>query len=171
MFALIHCGQAGLLADARKSVAVVVVKELGAAPLDEEQIFVAVVVVVAPDRAHGDAGAGLIDVGDAQLWRNIFEGAVVHIAIESVLAALFAVGDVDVRPAVAVEIDNGNRSAHRRDLRHDAIELWIERGRLVNEIDAGSARHFLKIKAVTSQSRVSIQLHSGRVRVRRILAG
>ena len=41
-----------------------------------------------------------------------------------------------IRPAVAIEIDDRHGRAHRRDLRHDVIELVIERRRLVHEIDA-----------------------------------
>ena len=61
--------QAGRLGDAREALAAVVVEQLGLAPLVDEQILVAVVVVVAPDRPHGDAGAGLVEVGDAHLRR------------------------------------------------------------------------------------------------------
>ena len=50
--------QPGLLGHAREALAAVVVEQFRPAPLVEEQVFVAVVVVVAPDRAHGDAGAG-----------------------------------------------------------------------------------------------------------------
>src|SRR5271156_1464399 len=44
--------QPGLLAHTRESVAVVIVIELRPAPFDEKEVFVAVVIVVAPDGAH-----------------------------------------------------------------------------------------------------------------------
>ena len=127
VLALIQRGQPGLLAHAGEAVALVVVKELRAPPLDEEQVFVAVVVVVAPDRAHGNSGARLIDVGNAQLAGDIFESAVAQVAVQGILAADGAVGHVDVRPAVAIEIDDRNRRAHRSHFRHDGIQLGIER--------------------------------------------
>ena len=65
------CGQSRLLTDRREPFAAVVVKELGTAVLVEEQILVAVVVVVAPHRTHRDARPGAVDVGDAQLARNV----------------------------------------------------------------------------------------------------
>ena len=75
--------QAGLLAHAGEAVALVVVVELGASPLDQEQIFVAVVVVVAPDRAGGDSRARLIDIRNAEFGGDVFEGAVAQVAVQS----------------------------------------------------------------------------------------
>ena len=60
-------GKAGLFGDARKTLASVIVKKFGTSPFDEQQVFVTVVVVIAPDSAGGNASAGLVDVGDAEL--------------------------------------------------------------------------------------------------------
>src|SRR5581483_5489820 len=84
--------QSGLLAYSGKPVAVIVVKQLRTTPFDEEQIFVAIVVVVTPYRAHRNAGAGLVHVGEAHLFGNIFECAIMHVSVEVVFASLFAIG-------------------------------------------------------------------------------
>ena len=70
-------GQSGLLGDAGEVLAAVVVIKLRLAPLVQEQVLVAVVVVVAPDRAHGDARAGQVDIGQAHLRGHIVEMSVV----------------------------------------------------------------------------------------------
>ena len=114
--------QPGPLADRNEAPTLLVVKQFGPAVLVQEQILVAVVVVVAPDGAHRDAGAGPVHVGDAHLGRHILEGAVTLVAVEMVLASLGAVRDVEVLPAVPVEIRDGNRRTHRGDLRHDGFQ-------------------------------------------------
>ena len=78
--------------------------------------------------------------------------------VKGILASLAAVGDVDIGPAVAIEIHDGHRCAHGRDLRHDVIQLVVERWALMNEVDAGRVGDFLEIKAMTGQRRFSIQL-------------
>ena len=89
---------------------------------------------------------------------DIRERAVVVVAIESVFAAFAAVGDVDVGPAVAIEVDDGDRRAHRGDLRHDVVEFGIERGRVMHEVDAGGVGDFFEIKAVASQRGLHVEL-------------
>ncbi len=88
MFALTQRGRPAFSLTAREALAGVVVKQLGPAVLVEEEILVAVVVVVAPDGAHRDAGAGAVDVGDAQLAGDVLERAVALIAIEAIEAAV-----------------------------------------------------------------------------------
>ena len=149
--------QTGLVGDARESLAVIVVEQLRPAPLDQEEIFIAVVVVVAPHGAHRDAGARLVHVGDAQLLRDVGEGAVVVVAVEMVQAADAAVGDIDVGPAVAVEVDDGDRCAHRGDFRHDAVEFVIEDGSLVHEVDARLVGDFLEAETIASQRGLAIR--------------
>src|SRR5207237_248690 len=104
--------QAGI-GDACKALALVVVEQLGLAPAVDQQIFVPVAVVVAPDGAHAHAIAGPVQIGDAHLLGHVLEGAVALVAIESITAPLAAVDDVEVRPAVAVEVDDRYRRAHR----------------------------------------------------------
>src|ERR1051326_5729804 len=53
-------GQASLLRDARKAMPRVVMKKFGLAPFVKKEVFVAVVIIIAPDRAHRDARARLI---------------------------------------------------------------------------------------------------------------
>src|SRR5580704_4984374 len=79
-----------------ETVALVVVVQLWTSPLNQEQVLVAVVVVVTPNRTRGNSGAGLIDVGNAHLTSHIFESAIVHIAIQGILAAFPTVHNVDI---------------------------------------------------------------------------
>ena len=128
-------------------------KELGPAVLVEEEILVAVVVVVAPDRAHRDAGAGAVDVGDAEFAGDVLERAVVLIAIQAIEAAVGAVRHVEVGPAVAIEVRDGDRRADRRDLRHDVVELVVEHRSLVHEVHAEAARGLGEREAVAVAGR------------------
>ncbi len=79
---------------------------------------------------------------------DVDERAVALVAIEPIEAALGAVGDVEVLPAVAIEVGDGDRRAHRRDLRHDVLEPRVERRRLVHEIDPHALGRFLEPEAV-----------------------
>ena len=67
----------------------IVVKQLGPAPAIEEQILEAVVVVVAPDRAHRHAGLALIEIGQPEPLGDVLERAVAAVA-EQVIARAFA---------------------------------------------------------------------------------
>ena len=140
-----------MLADASETTATVVVEQFGASPLNQQQVLVPVVVVVAPDRAHRYAGARLIDVGDAHLGGDVPERAVVHVAVQGVAAAHGAVGDVDIRPAVAVEIDDGDRRAHRRRQGHDGFQARVELRRLMHEFDAGGTADLFEKEPVAGQ--------------------
>ena len=131
-----------------ETVPAVVMKKFGLAPLVKKEVFVAVIIIIAPDRAHRNACARLVDIGDTHLRRHVFECPVVHVVIETVLTSFATVCDIDVSPAVAVEINDGDSRAHRSDLRHDVIELGIKRRGLMMKINAGSFRHFFKTKAV-----------------------
>ncbi len=131
-------GQAGRVGHSREFLAAVVVKQFGLAPFVQEKIRESVVVVVAPDDPHRDARAGLVQVGHAHRRGDVDELPVVVVAIEAVVRPLAAVGDVEVGPAVAVEVGHGDRGPHRGDLRHDVGELRVQLRRLVREIDARS---------------------------------
>ena len=104
--------QARLFTYAGEALAMVVVKEFRTPPLDKKEVLIAIIVIVAPDRAHGDTGAGLVDIGNSQLTCDILEGTVVHIPIEAISTSLGAVGDVDIRPAIPIEINDGCRGPH-----------------------------------------------------------
>ena len=151
MLALIQGGRAGYVGDAGEAVAGVVVEKLGLTPFDQEKVFVAVVVVVAPDRTHRDAGSRPIYVPDAERPGDILEGAVVLVTVEAVLRALGAVGGVEVGPAVAVEVDDGDGRAHGGDLRHNGVEFRVELRRLMDEVDARDVGDLLKVEAVASE--------------------
>ena len=141
--------QARLLGHAHERAAAVVAEQLRPAVLVEEEILVAVVVEVSPDRAHRHARAGLIDVGQSDGRGDVGEGAVAVVAIQPVQAALGAVREVEVLPAVAVEVCDGHRRAHRGDLRHDRLELRVERRALMNERHTCAGGGFLQAKSMT----------------------
>ena len=168
--ALTHAGRSGALGHADERAPAVVAKELGPAVLVEEEILVAVVVEVAPHGAHRHAGAGTIDVRETHRRRDVGERAVAVVAIETVEAAFAAVGDVEVLPAVAVEVGDGHRRAHRRDLRHDVLELRVERRRLVNEVDATPLGGLLQAEPVPRERISSGRPDRGRRRVERFSA-
>lgn len=48
-----------------------------------------------------------------------------------------AVGEIQIGPAVAVEIRDRHRCAKRRDVRLDVRDLGVERSAVVNEMNAG----------------------------------
>src|SRR5262249_41544113 len=112
-----------------------------------------------PYRAHRDANLTRIQVADSQFSGDILEFAVAEVAIERALAALAAVGQINVLPAVAVEIHDRYGRAHRSDLRHDVIQLRIQFRRGVSEIDARASCCFLKAQAVTGDRRRSVRGH------------
>jgi hypothetical protein len=117
--------------------------------LVEKEILEAVVVDVAPERAHRHTGAGAIHVGDAQRGRDVLERAVAAVAIEAIEATLSTVRDVEIRPAIAIEISDRHRRAHRRDLRHDVREARVEGRALMHEVDADALGGLLQPKPVT----------------------
>ena len=132
--------QPRLLGHAHERSSAVVAEELRPAVLVEEEIFVAVVVEVPPHRAHRHARAGSIDIGESDGRGDVGERAVAVVAIQPVQAALAAVRDVEVLPAVAVEVGDGHRRAHRGDLRHDVLELRVERRALMDEVMPSAGR-------------------------------
>src|SRR5262249_23008777 len=65
--------QACLISDPGKSSITVVPKKFKITPLVEEQILVAVVVIIGAGRPGRDARARPIDISDSRLLRNLFE--------------------------------------------------------------------------------------------------
>src|SRR6266542_1997200 len=100
-----------------------VMKKFRPSPLIEKQVFISIIIVVAPDGAHGDAGAGNINVRDACFSGNILETAVAQVAIKSVLTSFTTIGDVEVRPGVT-------------------------RGSLMHKVDATGAGYLFKVKTI-----------------------
>src|SRR5690606_15617563 len=145
-------GQAGAFGDGGEALPLVVVEKLRAAPFVEEKVLEAVVVVVAPHRAHRYARAFAVHVGEADGGGYVLEGAVAEVTVQRVLRADAAVGDVNVLPPVAVEVYHRHRRAHRRHLRHDVVELGVELRRFVRKLDARLFRHFFEIEAVALDS-------------------
>ena len=81
-----------------------------------------------------------------------------QIAVKRILAVLAAVGNVDIRPAVAVEINNRNRGTHGCHLRHDVVQLGIECRTFVDEIDSRRVRNFLEVETVAIQRGLRVEL-------------
>ena len=136
-------------------------KELRAAPFIQEQILVTVVVVVPPDGPHRDTRLPCVHAGDAHLHRHVPEGAVAQVAVEGVVAPLAAVGDVEVLPAVPVEVRNRDGRPQRSNLRHDMVEPPVETGSSVSEIDAGGPGDFLKVEAVAQHGLLGLGFRTG----------
>src|SRR5580692_2341789 len=84
-----------------------------------------------------------------------------------VLASFFAVGHVDIGPAIAIEVDDADRRAHRCNLRHDRTELGVKRRRLMHKIDARGMRDLFEIKAVARQRGTKIERRMRRERTLR----
>ncbi len=153
-------GQAAfLLRDRREVFAGVVVVQDGPAPFIHQHVFIAVVVVVAPDGAHADAGSLPIEVREADFSGHVLECAVVLVAVKRAPAALGAADDENVRPAVAVEIDHRHRRPHRGDHRQDVLELGVELRRpVVDEIDAALLGDLFQVEAVILQGGGAVEL-------------
>ena len=96
--------QARALGYAHEGLATLVAKELGASIFVEEQILEAVVVEVAPERAHRHPGTRAIDIRESHRGCDIRERPVAFVTVETIERTLAAVGDVDVLPAIAIEI-------------------------------------------------------------------
>ena len=143
--------QAGGLGDAREGRAGVVVEQLGPAPAVQQQVVVAVVVVVAPHGAHRHAGLGPVQVRQAQPFGNLLERPVAAIAIEPVERPFLAVDDVEIVVAVGIDVHDRHRRAHRGHLRHDVVQLRIQRRAFVLEIDAGAFGHLGELEAVAGE--------------------
>src|SRR5579863_7618762 len=97
-------------------------------PVGDEDVEVAVAIPVAHGESHGAA-----ILVDPRLVRDVLEAAVVQVEIEFVLGDV--VRDVEVRPAVAIEIGPGGGEAaprriidfcQLRDLRERSIAVVVE---------------------------------------------
>ena len=111
-------GNAGFGGDISESaVAIVVIKDI-AAETSEIQIRPAVVVIVAHGSAHGKTArvqAGLFgDIGECAVAIIVIKGAGSFLALQSHLDA-GSVGEINVRPAIAVVVDNNHSTAHGFD--------------------------------------------------------
>src|SRR5207247_1343317 len=75
---------------------------------------------------------------------HVLEGPIAQIAVEAVVTALATVRDVDVLPAIAIKVDNGDGGSQRSHLRHDVRELGIESGGAMRKINTSSFGDLLK---------------------------
>src|SRR5207237_10067085 len=126
----------------------VVINSCWESPAVKTQLYVTIIIISAPYRAQRNACARLVVIVQPHLLRHVFDCPVVHVAIETVLTFFDTVRNIDVSPAVAVEINNGDSRATPSDLRQAVIELGITRRGLMLKINAGSLRHFYKTNPV-----------------------
>ena len=103
----------------------------------DEQVLAAIVVEVAPHPAHRHSFAGSIQIGDPRRCGNVLEGSVAAIAVQRIGLAEPAIGEVEIRPAVAIEVGYGNRCADCRDVGLDTGDFRVEGRTMVDEVDAG----------------------------------
>src|SRR6266851_3925735 len=99
--------EARLFGDVFEPAVAEVVQQLRIAPLIDEQVLVAVVVVVTPDRAHGYAFARTVQRSDTRLRRDIAERAVMLVYIQRIRRTEARRREVQIRPVVVVEIGDG----------------------------------------------------------------
>src|SRR5205823_9748500 len=115
-------------------------------------VFVTVVIVVAPHGSHGHACFARIELRETGIFGNIAKCSIVHVAVQRVMRALAAVGDVEIVPAIRIEIDDRYSCSHGSDLRHDVVEPRIELWSHVLEMNAGSGGGFAQTKSVARES-------------------
>ena len=96
--------QACRLGDVLEMVTVEILVEREVSVAIDEHVFAAVVVEIAPDSAHRDAFARLIEIGQASTGGDILEGAITLVSIKRVGRAEVAVGEIEIGPAVAIKI-------------------------------------------------------------------
>src|SRR5258706_1738951 len=126
-----------------------VVKQLRVAPLVDQHVFEAIVVVVAPHRTHRYAFTGPIEIGQPGLFGDVVKRAVVVVAVQRVRCSKPGACEVEVRPAVVVDVGDRHTGAECRDVRGDVLNLGVEGGRLVHEFDAAGARDFAEVNRLT----------------------
>src|SRR5204863_280936 len=90
-----------------------VLEQLEVSPLVDEQVLEPVVVVVAPHGTHRHALAWAVQVGDARAPRDVDERAVAPVEIERVGESEPAVREVEVGPAVVVDVADGHGRLER----------------------------------------------------------
>src|SRR4051812_18817779 len=121
--------------DEARAVEVLEQREI-AVPVDE-QVLSAIVVEVAPNRAHRNAFARPIQIRDPGARRNFLKRAVATISIQCVGFAELAVGEVEIGTAVAVEVGDRDRCSERGYMGLDAGDLRVEGRSVMHEADAG----------------------------------
>src|SRR5262249_38100891 len=102
-----------LLTHAREAFAAVVMVKLRLSPLVNEQIFVPIVVVISPDRSHRNTVLARVLPISPIVAEHLTELTVTKVFVEDITLALAAVSQINVLPAVAVEIHHRDRRAHR----------------------------------------------------------
>src|SRR5437588_6597487 len=102
----------------------------------DQHILPAVVVVVAPHGSHGYALARPIEARQAGARGHLLEGSVATVMVQRVRLSKAAVGEIEVRPTVAVEVHDGNRRPQRRDVWLDVSDLAIEGRPMVHKTNA-----------------------------------
>jgi hypothetical protein len=105
-------------------------------PAHHVQIGPAVVVDVAPETVGADAVL-VIELCHARRAGDVGERAVAVVPIEAVGLSLLRIGEIEIDPAVLVEVARRRRGTDRGHPRHDRGKLRIEDRFVVDMSDAG----------------------------------
>jgi hypothetical protein len=138
------------------------VQQFGSTPSVQEEILVPVVVVVAPDGPHRRSVGLPVQVRDSQRRCNVLEGAVPDVPVEGILRTGRAGRDIQVVPAVAIDVNDGNGGAIRGDHGHDRLEFGIEYRCFVHEVDTGCLGNVLQNETVAHER---VGCHAADVRI------
>ncbi len=143
-------GDAGLFSDVGEGAVAVVAEQRVAAEIGDVEVWIAVVVIVAGGHAHA-----VVAVLHAGLFGDISEGAVAVVAVEAVpepgiglvgrgagghgILQAGPIDEIDVEPAVAVEVE-------QRDAADHGFDQVLLRGRvaIAKESDAGGSSDVAK---------------------------
>src|SRR4051812_13064 len=77
--------QTGRLCHAGETMSAIIVEEFGPSPFVKKKVLEPVVVVIAPDSPHRDAGLRMVKVRNRHLRRDIFKSAIVHVPKQAIL--------------------------------------------------------------------------------------
>src|SRR5690606_9396782 len=128
-------GKPGLIGYACKAFTGIIMIKLRLPPLVNEHVLVSIVVVIAPHRTHGNAIFARVFTIRPIVSLHLYKCAVSQVSKENVLGPFAAIGEVNVLPAVTVEIHHRDSCAHRSDLRHNVVEIGIELWSDMGEVD------------------------------------
>src|SRR5215831_1069043 len=138
-----------LVGDPGKSAITIITKKLKVTPLIDEQILIAVVVVVGASCSCRDACTRSVYIGHARLLRDLFKPFSAAIHVKAVHRPDSAVGNIDIRPAIVIKITyRYGRSLHRLDPGRDVPDLRIKRRYFMNKVDPKEMGGFFELKAI-----------------------
>src|ERR1700674_3290429 len=102
-----------------------------------QHVFAAVVVEVAPHSAHRHSFTRPVEIRQPRTCGDFLKRAVPLVSIKGVWLTEAAVGEIQIRPSVAVKVGDGDRCSERRDMWLYARDLWIESWPVMDEGNSG----------------------------------